>query len=200
MQHGPVLPQPAKPKGLPTWAIVLIVIGVAVPVVLGTLGVLAIYGVKRYLLAAKSAEAKNTIGAIARGAAAAYEREILDEEENVKHALCGSARPVPAAIPSGTKYQPSTAAGDDFDTGSATEGWKCLKFSMTQPMYYQYQYNRGTGYVARAVAPGPDGFEAAAQGDLNGDGVSSMFARTGSVSPSGQLVIATQIYIENELE
>ncbi len=48
--------------------------------IIGVLAALAIYGVNKYLASAKTSEAKNTIGAIARGAAASYERETAASE------------------------------------------------------------------------------------------------------------------------
>ena len=107
----------------------------------------------------KTAEAKNTVGAISRGAAAAYERELPIEEfeegsEGPAHRLCKSANPVPAdGPPKGTKYQPNTADGEDFEKGDSTTGWRCLKFAMTQPHYYQYGYTEGSGYKSTKYGP-----------------------------------------------
>ena len=186
---------PAPPgKKFPVWLIILIVVlGLGVAMV-GVLAALGIYGTRRYLAAAKTAEAKSSIGAIARGARYAFE----NEQPDGSHKLCGSAVSVPANVPSGTKYMPATS-GADFDTGDADNGWKCLKFSMTHPIYYQYHYNRGAGYLAPAVSPGPSGFEAAARGDLDADGVTSLFAITGAES-GGTLTVNASVHIENELE
>src|ERR1700756_2024384 len=77
--------------------------------IIGVLAALAIYGVKRYLASAKTSEAKNTIGAIARGGAAAYEREtqnsqIIAEGSSstaASHAICvGPAGAVPTNMSS----------------------------------------------------------------------------------------------------
>jgi type IV pilus assembly protein PilA len=177
--------------------------------IIGVLAALAIYGVRRYLASAKTSEAKNTVGAIARGAAAAYERETTDSEILLapgasaasSHALCDDSTDVPGAPPTGTKYQPSTAPGADFDTGDSLIGWKCLKFTLSQPIYYMYSYRRGANVVtgAPAVGGGVLGFEAAAQGDLDGDGTFSGFARGGTVN-NGELVLATQLYVLDEYE
>jgi type IV pilus assembly protein PilA len=180
--------------------------------IIGVLAALAIYGVRRYLASAKTSEAKNTIGAISRGAEGAFEREtaasqIVTEGTTstaLSHSLCGTAIVVPAAIPAGTKYQPLTTPNNDFETGDASNGWRCLKFSMSNPIYYQYSYYMGSGYISPAKGappPGANGFEAAAQGDLDANGVTSMFSRTGTVNPtSNQLDLATQIFIYNEYE
>ncbi|EYF03690.1 type IV pilin protein [Chondromyces apiculatus] len=175
--------------------------------IIGVLAALAIYGVRRYMASAKTSEAKNTIGAISRAAAASYEREnassqILnpgDTSAGTNHQLCATAdAPVPAVVPQGTKYQPSEA-----DWGGATEqtGWRCLKFSMTQPIYYRYHYTFGAAGagITDAPVPGANGFEAAAVGDLDGDTVTSGFSRSGTVT-NGTLALATQIYIFQEYE
>lgn len=193
---------PQQKKGFPVWAIVLLVVAGFGVLFVGTLAALAIYGTRKYLIAAKTAEAKNSIGAISRDAVAAYEREQLVGDKLVTNRLCETARPVPASMASvkGMKYQPSSAPGADFNTGDADTGWQCLKFSMSMPIYYRYQYNKGSGYLAPSVAPGPNGFEASAQGDLDGNGTPSTFARTGTVGPSGTIVLATSLYIDNEVE
>jgi type IV pilus assembly protein PilA len=195
--QAPQAPPPQQKKGTSTCLIVgLVIAAVSVPV-LGVMAALGIYGVRRYLAAAKTAEAKNTVAAIARAAQAAYERE---DPVSGKHRLCASARPVPAAVPAAKKYMPSSAPGADFQAGSPSVGWPCLKFSMSAPSYYQYHYQQGSGWVAPAAgAAGPNGFEAAAVGDLDGDGTKSLFSRTGTVS-GGSVKVATKLYIENELE
>lgn len=190
----PLQPRPTPGAGLSTGCIIgLVVAGIGV-VLVGVMASLAIYGTRKYLAAAKTAEAKNTIGAIARGAVAAYERDTPRPDGTVTHVLCESSGPVPATLQSASKYMPSPTT--DFQT----PGWKCLRFSVAMPIYYQYQYNRGAGYLAASVSPGPDGFEAAAQGDLNGDGIRSTFALSGKITSSGEVVVNKAIYIENEFD
>jgi len=178
--------------------------------IIGVLAALAIYGVRRYLASAKTSEAKNTIGAISRGAQGAYERENAKSEEvtegsestSASHSLCGSATTVPTTVPKGTKYQPKTTNGSDFDSGDMTTGWKCLKFSLTQPHYYQYQYSKDTKATGSAnpakcdVAPC---YEAMATGNLDGDAVQSQFSQTGKVA-NGELKKASQLFIQDEYE
>jgi type IV pilus assembly protein PilA len=185
----PAAPQqaPAK-KGMSTCLIVAIVLAVLAVPVIGIFASVAIYGVRRYLAAAKSAEAKSTVSAIARDAAAAYEPQ---------HRLCASAIAVPSTVPPNKKYQPATAPGADFQAGSATAGWRCLKFAMDGPFYYQYSYVTGTGSGKSGATA--NGFEASARGDLDGNGVTSLFARGADVR-NGSVVLSTEIYIENEFE
>jgi type IV pilus assembly protein PilA len=171
--------------------------------IIGVLAALAIYGVRRYLATAKTAEAKETIGGITRAAAAAYERETYANEllgdgktsQSSMHALClGAVGFVPKAVPQNKKYQPDTTDGQDFNSGDLTAGWKCLKFSMTQPIYYQYNYQQD-----QACSSGSGTFEACAHGDLDGNGTPSTFARIGTVR-NGSVVVSTELYIDKEFE
>ncbi len=201
-QPGPPAPPPQQKKGFPVWAIVLLVVLGLGSIMAITLVTLGIYGMRKFIAASKTAEAKNSIGAISRDAVAAYESEQLGADNRLTHRLCESARPVPASIAAvkAMKYMPNPAAGTDFNSGDAQTGWQCLKFSMTMPVYYRYQYHKGSGYLVPSIAPGPDGFEASAQGDLDGDGTLSTFARTGTVGPNETIVLATSIYFDNEME
>lgn len=182
--------------------------------IIGVLAALAIYGVRRYLASAKTSEAKNTIGAIARGAKQSYERETAksdliiaaagDNSTGSNHALCGTATAVPATPPAGVKYQPGTG-GTDFDTGDAVTGWKCLKFSMTQAIYYKYTYTKGSSPLssAKALTPTvatPESFEAAAEGDLDGDAATSGFAIVGQADAANEMRLATQVSVADEYE
>src|SRR6185369_9299996 len=102
MAMQPMYQQPpaAPKKGFPVWAIILIAIGGVFLLIFVVMIFLGIYGTRKYLISAKTAEAKNTIGAISRGAVNAYEREqggnelLGDVPAGVTHRLCTSANPV----------------------------------------------------------------------------------------------------------
>jgi type IV pilus assembly protein PilA len=150
--------------------------------IIGILAVLAIYGVRKYIANAKTAEARNTVGKVQKDAIGAFEREklatstVLAEatSTNTVRAMCGTAAAVPNAATSikALKYQSSKS---EWETGDATKGWKCLKFEMTAPQYYQYNY------IAAGAATDGDTFTAVANGDLNGDGTLSTFNAYGKI-------------------
>jgi type IV pilus assembly protein PilA len=180
--------------------------------IVGVLAALAVYGVRTYLAAARTAEAKAGVGAISQLSALVYERESGQADliaaanggssQAESSFLCNSAIPVPAVIPPGVKHQPGNGPGTDFHTGSATDGWLCLGFTIGTPMYYQYNYAKGGGYISPGLGgpdPGSEGFEAAARGDLNNDGTYSTFARTG-VIVGKHLRLSTQIFVDNEFD
>jgi type IV pilus assembly protein PilA len=155
--------------------------------IIGVLAALAIYGVRKYLTNAKSAEARTAVGRMAKDAQVAYEREKMDsaivkitESVSIAHELCTAGAPIPAALASvaNQKYQSSPAEWN-------ATGWSCLKFSMSDPQYFQYQYDQ-TGAVTGNGAK----FDAQAHGDLDGDNIPSTFALAGEVqTASGELVL-----------
>lgn len=150
--------------------------------IVGVLAVLAIYGVRKYIANAKTAEARATTGQIAKLAVAAYERESGDTTviglgssgTRAQRNLCASSSssgPTPSTVPQGKKYQSQPS---DWNTGNQTTGWNCLKFNMDNPQYFSYEYTS---------AGGSDGaFDAYARGDLNGDGVTSVFQLSGAAT------------------
>jgi len=185
--------------------------------IIGILAAFAIYGVCRYMASAKTSEARNSVGAISRAAAAAYEREVVKSELLPEggsstlptSGLCASAPlavPDAAKPPAGIKYQPNSAAGMDFEAGDNVTGWKCLRFTINQPIYYQYSYKAGAGFVSSGLPDAPvltaNSFEAAAVGDIDGDGTAlSTFARTGDVNTTTKTVkTSTTVYVNEEFE
>jgi type IV pilus assembly protein PilA len=164
--------------------------------IVGILAVLAIYGVRKYLANAKTAEARNSVGQIAKNQAAAYEAESMQAtvlaagvSAGLSRALCGSeAASVPAMTAvQGKKYQSQPS---DWNVGATATGrpigFACLKFTMDQPQYYSYGFtSSGTqGIVGNS-------FTATANGDLNGDGVTfSTFSVTGAIQAGYVLAIA----------
>jgi len=147
--------------------------------VLGVLSTLAIAGFRGYLSAAKSAEARASVGAIGRLA-------VASTEASPAHRPCPSAsRFVPTKAPTGTKYVSSPS---DWNIDGPSAGFGCLKFSIDAPQYYSYGYEST-----------PTSFRAIAHGDLNGDGVESTFIAQGAVA-NGSAVLSPAVLEEHPKE
>ena len=175
--------------------------------IVGILAVLAVFGVRKYLTSAKSAEATNTMGELQRLSIAAYERESAPAElvigassAGASHSLCTTAAVVPLALTAvaNKKYTASTTAGNDYDTGSSTAGWKCLKFTMNSPQAYQYGYYAGVTtntLTTSGITSFPTltaGWTVEAQSDFDGDNTPGQWATGGSIS-NGTAVPLTEI-------
>jgi type IV pilus assembly protein PilA len=157
--------------------------------IVGVLAALAIYGVRRYILNSKTAEARNGVGQMAKDASSAYSREgmaatvlALGDSTGVTNRICASASKVPANATSiqGKKYQSKPS---DWASGDQFTGWTCVKFSMQDPQYYQYDY------TASGSAASGDKFTAAAHGDLDGNGTLSTFAMGGEIKAEGTALV-----------
>ncbi len=145
---------------VPVWVWVVI----AVPVLLAALGVgsaLAMYGVRKYMVNAKQAEARTALATWGSGLANCGQRE---------GRLPLASKPVPSSLSDvlGKKWQSAPA---DW----SAPAFSCAGFSMSSPQYYQYQWqlsapNEG---VANAVA------------DLDGDGVPDSTLSVGVVCNAG---------------
>jgi type IV pilus assembly protein PilA len=152
----------------------------------GTLASLGEAGVKQYLGRSKSAEARNTVGAISRGLVAYMEREELGAGGKTTRPkrFPASAPRTPAKVPKGVA-EPVT----DKTWSHAT--WKAIKFSMEMPTRYSYEIiTSGDGKTATVRATG----------DLDGDGKFSTFERKVTVGKDGSATMSPQVDVKDELE
>jgi type IV pilus assembly protein PilA len=154
--------------------------------IIGVLASLAIYGVRRYMLHAKTAEVKNALGQMTKDAKGAFDRESMSpgvmapaQSTAVVHNLCTDApNPVPdtPAKIRGQKYQSKYA---DWG-GDKTSGYTCLRFWLDDPQYFMYNYKGSIGSAGVFTAYG--------FGDLNGDGTTSTFMLAGAVMSAAVFV------------
>jgi type IV pilus assembly protein PilA len=167
--------------------------------IVGVLAVLAVYGVRKYLANAKTAEARNSLGQLSKDAASAVEREkgttallAIGTSSALMRQFCNTSTSIPAATSSiqGQKYQSQKS---DWASGDAVTGWTCLKFTLEEPQYYQYTY------TASATDGNTGGFKAVAAGDLNGDGILSNFSVDGTAY-SGAIAISPNVQEVNPEE
>ena len=164
----------------------------------GILASLAVYGVRQYVANAKTAEARNSVGLMSTDAAVAFEREtvaasILGGKTGAAsvRALCGSSsQSVPSSATSikGVKYQSILTPGKDWSIDApSNKGFACLKFMMSVPQYYMYNYS-SDGNLAAAPPVTGTRFAALAEGDLNGNGILSTFEVLGAVTSNSLYV------------
>ncbi|MCC6901930.1 MAG: type II secretion system protein [Polyangiaceae bacterium] len=159
--------------------------------IVGVLAALAIYGVRKYIANAKTAEARNSLGNMSKGASSAYAREgmsgsvlALGATADINNRLCAGATakvPSTSTVIQGKKYQSSPTEWSTDGT-AVHKGFSCLKFTMEQPQYYMYNYTQSGGTNGGGAGAA---FTTTAEGDLNGDGVMSSFTLAGEVKATG---------------
>ncbi|MBX3192425.1 MAG: prepilin-type N-terminal cleavage/methylation domain-containing protein [Labilithrix sp.] len=161
--------------------------------IVGVLAVLAIYGVRKYIANAKTAEAKNSLGQIGKDAVTAFEGERMKADilpaggkAAVTRKICPPAStPVPPTIADvkGGKYQSKREEWSPPGDVTKNDGFPCLKFEMTAPQYYMYKY--ASDSPSGDLTTQGKTFTATAQGDLNGDGNPSTFTIKGEIPGGG---------------
>lgn len=149
---------------------------------LGMAAALAVYGLRRYIVNAKAAEARISVGQIAKDVVAEWEGEsTLPGTPRAKKKLV-SYGPVPKTVPKGVRYQSSPA---DW------KPWAPLRFEFSVPQYYQYEIK---------AAKNGESAEIIARGDLNGDGKTSQFKLSIEVDRTTQSLRVSPAIAETDPE
>ena len=164
--------------------------------IIGILAVLAIYGVRKYIANAKTAEARQALGRLGKDSMSAYESERINAAVVAEGAVTAVTRDVCASatnkVPSGiaaVKAQKYNSTAAEWKIGEATTntpavGWPCLRFEIASPQYYMYGYTAATGASMTATA----------EGDLDGNGTQSTFTLNGTIDPqTKRLRLAPQL-------
>ena len=162
--------------------------------IIGILAVVAGPELMKYQIRAKTAEATQNVSKVADGARAYYLAEMTNRQGALIPKQFPTAfGPTPAnfacANNAPLKHDP-TQYNDAQTFGSAS--WQSLQFSVSKPFLYRYQFaTQGTGQAAF--------FTARAEGDLDCDGLSSLYEQTGLVDNNNQVVI-NQLFRRDPLE
>jgi hypothetical protein len=158
-------------KGIPIWVWIL----VAPVALVGFFMVasIAVFGVRKYLVKAKQAEARASLTTWSAGLVSCTQRD---------GQLPPTSRPVPAELSDvkGKKYQSSAADWSE-------PAHKCAGFSLSEPQYFQYQWelrsaNEG---VVKAIA------------DLDGDGIMDSVLGVGIVCNAGSCSLSSMLSVDD---
>jgi len=143
----------------------------------GVFSALAVYGVQKYLLQAKTAEARYTVARIAKQVASAVTERHLSR--------------LPKAAPLTPKQVPRGEAVLVPEADWAEPAWRALSFSMEGKQNYSYEFE--------VAADGKHGV-VRAQGDLNGDGVFSRFELGLTLKAPGYVILDAEMREQNPEE
>ncbi len=170
-------------KGLRGAGFTLIELMIVVAII-GILSSIATPAFLKYVRRSRTVEAMNNIRKIYDGEIAYFDVDHVSRTGIRASAQFVSAAPQPSDVPSGQK---TTGNWDDA-------GWVELKFHMDGPALYRYS----------AIASGfrlDASFTARAEGDLDGDDLTSVFERIGAIdSSTGEAIGGSGVYTAFELE
>lgn len=158
--------------------------------ILGILAAVAIPAFLKYIKRSKTSEATMNIRKMYDGAVSYFSSEYADSTGNILANQFPENAIQPDAAPTEAKYDPV-----DWDGSTDNGTWTALQFAVSDPHYYQYQYNS----TNNTADPNQSVFTASAFGDLDGDGTQSTFVRFGSVL-NMEVTGSAGLYIANELE
>ncbi|HMA95747.1 MAG TPA: prepilin-type N-terminal cleavage/methylation domain-containing protein [Polyangiaceae bacterium] len=173
----------------------------AVVIIIGVLAALAVYGVRRYVLTAKSTEARQMLLSI-KAAEEAYRDETYVYRNASEQGFASAASMYPQICVDGQAPARRKYAWEQPDCASGA-AWRELGVTTTNPVQYGYAAaavasggqmpTQGIGSYSwgSAAKPTAPAFAVIARGDLNGNGTLSLFLSSN---------LTDEIYVENEDE
>jgi len=162
--------------------------------IIGILAAVAIPAFIKYIRRSKTTEAQMNVRKLFDSTVTYYEGEHADINGNIlakqfadpqawtpgQGACCGQV---------GQKCAPNPALWQ-------LSTWMALNFSVDDPHYYSYQVAAGAGTGANAG----DFQQLQASGDLNCNGVFSLFQRTATVATDFAIKGGSGLYVQNDIE
>ncbi len=158
--------------------------------VFGLLGFVGYNSFTKFEANAKSAEAALNLKMISDGASAYYQSEHFDDKGSPLPSQFPTAdgtfksrkkAKLPSDVPKGTKFDPGYEVWEK-------EPWKALRFNTYGPIHYRYSYKPNNKENA---------FETFAEGDLDGDGVTSKYMIKGSADADSGELSTTPVFLED---
>jgi type IV pilus assembly protein PilA len=153
-------------------------------VIIGILASVSIPLVGKYLKKSKTSEASLNLRKIYDGELSYYQEETTLASGKLASKVFVVAPRTPSATPNENKHL------GNWEVAS----WKTLKFAADGPTLYQYSTDAAGENVTAS-------FTARAEGDIDGDGNTSLFERSGSVDPStGEVAGSGAIFSLDDIE
>lgn len=177
---------PPKKKKVGLLILVLVLVAGCIPCT-GVLAAISIPAFTQYVRRSKAVEAESNLRMLFAGASAYYEQERLGPDRTMV-TRCSVGPAITSNIPSSTK-QP---------LGPLDAAFRELGFSSPEPLFFQYEIVAAPG--ACSHGPNEAVYTFRAYGDLDDDGVTSLYELAVGTDETGALYRSPELYIERELE
>ena len=158
--------------------------------ILGILAAVAIPAFVKYMRRSKTSEAEDKLAYIFRAATTYYTQERPNRGTGggiAVQCIPATAGPDPAAV---------TQDRQIYDFPAAATTWAQLDFQIGDPFYYQYTFVGAN----MCGLTGAAAFTARAEGDLDGDGMTSLFERAALANANAEIEGSKGLYIDAETE
>ncbi len=161
--------------------------------IIGVLASIATPAFLKYVKQSKVSEVSLNLKNLGDGASSYYQADhyrrdgarVAERQFPTEDSQFGNAsRRYPPRPPKGTKQANNLAEWTN-------QPWKALKFAISKPHYYSY------GFFPTNNANGGDMFEARGEGDLDGDGITSVYLVRGNTSTDGGEIELTPVFSPN---
>ncbi len=167
--------------------------------IIGILAAIAIPAFIGYLTRSKTSEAGSNLKNMFTAAAGYYSNENWGSRA-VDPSPGSVAATAYCIVDSASTPAPAPAAKTNVDWNAAgMDGFNDIGFATRDPVYYQYQVI-SPGSSCGNTANNINLYSFRAQGDLDGDGITSLFEVAAGSSMINELMRTPGIYRENELE
>lgn len=158
--------------------------------IMGVLAAVALPAFSTYLRRAKTVEAKEVLKQLYFRVAAYYVPEVAERGLAGAHwTSCTVPNADTGITPNETKQVANYSAAT----------WQSLRFSLP-PVYYRYEIDSLLGAACHVSAGTAPMYNLRARGDLDGDGVQSLFEITVGSSSNNELYRSVGFYIADEAE
>lgn len=147
---------------------------------------IGMYGLARYVRHGKTAEARESVTRLAKGAAESFNRSDATQPAGASPQAIHAMRHFPPSSRAPVPEDPLHVRGRKYQSTTldwAASPWRDLGFSIVQPQCYQYSFEaQGAGASAKATV--------LAEGDLDGDGTRSKYSLTVAPDESLTAIVA----------
>jgi type IV pilus assembly protein PilA len=151
--------------------------------IIGILAAVAIPAFIKYIRKSKTSEAAANVRKLYDGSITYYQEEQTTRTGSI----------LPSEFVNISTQVPATPTNQKQTGVFTANEWALVKFGPDGPVFYSYS-------IPAAGSGNSASFTGRAQGDLDGDGTTSLFERVGTVDSNGDPFGGAGLYIENEIE